>query len=54
MDDPIEIIEQWLDTKPYTLWATWDLSQPERKRLAAEWFAKEIVDFNSWMGGTLG
>jgi hypothetical protein len=34
----VEEIKVWLLSKGVTLWASWDLSQPERLQEAAEWF----------------
>lgn len=46
----VKLVEQYMDTLPYTLWATWDLSQPERKRMAAEWFVSQMKELTTWMG----
>ena len=40
-------IDAWLATKPCTLWADWHISQPARRRLAAEWF---FAQMNEWSG----
>lgn len=34
----VEQIKEWLLSKGVTLWASWDLSQPERLHEAAMWF----------------
>lgn len=44
----VEQIKAWLLSKGVTLWASWDLSQPERLHEAAVWFlaqTQELSDF---------
>jgi hypothetical protein len=42
MNITTEQIEDWLVQKQITLWADWDISEPDRRALAAEWFAHQI------------
>ena len=36
------LTEKYLEQLNYTLWADWDISRPDRRKLAAEWFASEV------------
>ncbi len=40
----VDQIKTWLLSKGVTLWASWDLSQPERLQEAAEWFKAQMYD----------
>lgn len=40
----VEQIKAWLLSKGVTLWASWDLSQPERLHEAAVWFKTQMYD----------
>lgn len=42
MNLTVEQIETWLGSLGVTLWGTFDLSQPERKRQAAEWLKEQM------------
>ena len=48
IDGQINEIEQWLGTKGSTLWADWIVTSPDGRRQAAEWFAKEMLEFAIW------
>lgn len=50
MEQLLEIVEAWLKTKGGTLWADWSLERADRRRLAAEWFASQLVDFANYAG----
>jgi hypothetical protein len=41
-------IERWLLSKHATLWADWDITDPKRRRKAAEWFLKEMESFREY------
>lgn len=41
-------IEAWLASKGVSFWADWNINDPERRYLAALWFAKQIGDFQAW------
>lgn len=45
----VEQIKAWLLSKGVTLWASWDLSQPERLQEAAEWFKTQMNDCHKWV-----
>lgn len=49
----LQAIEQYLESLPYTLWGDWDVSIPERRRLAAEWFLEQIVALAEYQFGQL-
>lgn len=34
----IEQIMKWLESKNVDMWANWRISDPARRRMAAEWF----------------
>lgn len=38
----VDQIKAWLLSKGVTLWADWDLTQPERLQAAAEWFHSQM------------
>lgn len=42
------MVEEWLDSKPHTLWADWDISRPDRRTLAAEWFTRQVREFDNF------
>lgn len=44
----IEQIEQWLASKNVDLWANWRISDPERRREAAEWFYKQLDELGDF------
>lgn len=39
------MIEEWLASKNVDLWADWRISDPERRKLAAEWFGQQMADY---------
>jgi hypothetical protein len=41
----VDEVERWLEAKGVTLWADWFISEPDRRKLAAEWFVSEVEDF---------
>jgi len=51
-DMHIVAIEKWLMSKGTTLWADWDISQPDRRRKAAEWFAAQQADLMGWLASS--
>lgn len=44
-----EDTENWLASLGTTLWANWDVTDPERRRLAAEWFEDQLLSYEEWM-----
>lgn len=40
------MIEEWLESLHVDLWGDWRISDPERRKLAAEWFERQIVEYN--------
>jgi hypothetical protein len=48
INEQVDDIEQWLTTKGSTLWADWIVTSPDGRKQAAEWFAKEMLDFAIW------
>lgn len=40
----VDEIYEWLGTLGVSLWADWYIESPDRRRLAAEWLQKQIVD----------
>ena len=48
MSNRADLIEQWLDTKPSTLWADWDIEDDEQRRMAAEWLDRQLDQFEGW------
>lgn len=46
---PIEqAIYDWLGEKKVAMWCDWYIEDPQRRTLAAKWFAKERADFVKW------
>lgn len=45
-----EYVDQWLQEKPYALWGEYDIGNEDRRKLAVEWFVKEVGDFMRWRG----
>jgi hypothetical protein len=39
-----EAVMRYLDTRPYTLYADWDISKPHRKAKAADWLTDQIIN----------
>jgi hypothetical protein len=50
----VDEIDDWLSHLPYSKWADWDISSPDRRRLAAEWFAAQREAFESYRAGYHG
>lgn len=40
----VDEIYYWLGTLGVSLWADWYIESPDRRRLAAEWFHKQMTD----------
>lgn len=38
----VQVAYRYLSTRPYSLWANWDISIPSRRLLAARWFAEQV------------
>lgn len=47
-EDDINAIDKWLGQKGVGIWGDWMISEPERRKLAASWFFREIMDFYEW------
>lgn len=47
-EETVDTIEEWLGTKGVTLWADWDITDPVQCRLAAEWLATQMEEYDSW------
>lgn len=45
----VEQIEVWLESLGVSLWADWLVDAEDRRRLAAEWFRKQMIDLNFHM-----
>jgi hypothetical protein len=45
MTDRVDIIDEWLSTLPFSKWADWDISSPDRRRFAAEWLDQQMQAF---------
>jgi hypothetical protein len=45
----VEQVEGWLLAKHVTLWSDWDVTRPQRRRLAAEWFLRENASLMAWL-----
>jgi hypothetical protein len=41
ISEEILSIERWLQSKQVTLWANWDITQPDSLRKAAIWFNEQ-------------
>jgi hypothetical protein len=42
----IQFIENWLASKQTVLLgSSWDVTNPQRRRLAAEWFRGQMIEF---------
>lgn len=48
-DTELALVEGWLANKGVTLWMDWDISQPERRRQAAQWFLKSRDEFDRYV-----
>jgi hypothetical protein len=48
VEQTIEMIEQWLASKGVTLWGDWDITRPDRRHQAAEWFMAQVLDFGAF------
>jgi hypothetical protein len=46
MTDRIDIIDEWLSTLPFSKWADWDISSPDRRRFAAKWLDQQMSALN--------
>lgn len=42
------LIEEWLTTKHCTLWAVYDIVQPDTRRQAAEWLHEQITEVTNY------
>ena len=47
----VDQIKEWLLSKGVTLWASWDLSQPERLHEAAVWFKAQTQELEQFRAG---
>lgn len=45
----IDEIYEWLGTLGVSLWADWYIESPDRRRLAAEWFHKQMTDVRNYV-----
>ena len=45
------VIELWLASKGVTLWADWDVTSQDRVQLAAQWFQKQMDEYNDFSNG---
>ena len=39
------LVEEWLESKGITLWADYDISDPARRRVAADWFSQQMAQY---------
>jgi hypothetical protein len=44
----VDDIDAWLASLGVTLWADWFVNEPDRRRLAAQWFADEALKCLHW------
>lgn len=45
----VEMIDLYLQSQPYVLWANWDITIPGRRKLAAEWLAEQLLALDNFM-----
>ncbi len=45
----IEQIMKWLESKNVDMWANWRISDPERRRMAAEWLHGQMDDLSRFV-----
>lgn len=50
----VDEVDDWLSRQPFTKWADWDIKMPNRRRLAAEWFARQYEAFEAYRSGYQG
>lgn len=39
------LVEEWLESKGVTLWADWNISDPVRRQVAADWFSQQMAQY---------
>lgn len=39
----------WLEAKGTTLWGDWDITDLERRKVAANWFLNQIADYQQFV-----
>lgn len=42
------MIEEWLASKNVDLWGDWRISDPERRKLAAAWFGRQMAEYMAY------
>lgn len=47
-ENEIELIEKWLRAKQVTLWQSWDVTNRESRRAAAEWVYNTLDELAVW------
>lgn len=48
LDEAIDQVSAWLDTKGITLWGDYMITDPNSKRAAAKWFITQMDEFFVW------
>lgn len=46
--DDVEAFDDYLASLGVTLWQSWDVTDPKRRRQAAAWFVSEVDRFDDW------
>ena len=49
VSDMERMIERYLESQPYVLWANWDITVPDRRKLAAKWLAEQLLALDRFM-----
>lgn len=47
-NEQVAEVERWLDSLGVTIWADWNVQDPDRRKGAATWFIKQVHDFLDW------